>query len=336
VTVDFQGHAQARVPFLNRDLYGLRSAVQAGTLGGPQVDQARVYLVPSGHRLTRDLVYAREAGRTLAFDLITPAAPLGLRAWCWSFRATTRTGWATRPCRSAPTRCSTPQRRKVGPWPWRTTRSPHPTRESTPCHPPRCGPKPHCAAVRKEAVARGANGRIVPVGFSRGSGMALLLATTAGRSEFEGYGEAADVESSVQGAVVLSGRFTYLDLLPTDPDDPAVRKGLGNRRTAARHLAASRRARLRHAGARRAALPLHQSGGIAGGAAPDVRVASDPDRMELTLRFQPESDGRGHKVPLDPAVLTALFRFLSDQLHPGAAPDGATSAAPAVARPSSL
>ena len=42
-----------------------------------------------------------------------------------------------------------------------------------------------------EGAKLGMNSKIVPVGFSRGSGMALLLVTTQGRAEFEGHGACA-------------------------------------------------------------------------------------------------------------------------------------------------
>ncbi|HRE07881.1 MAG TPA: hypothetical protein PKX00_19850, partial [Opitutaceae bacterium] len=336
VTVDFQGHAQARVPFLNRDLHGLRSAVQAGTLGGRQVDLARVYVVPSGHRLTRDLISAREAGRTLAFDLIAPAAPLRAPGVVLEFSCDN----ANRMGNASLQICSDTLLDAAAAEGWAVAMADHPVAapykgiDAMPSSALRA--KAALRSVRKESVARGANGRIVPVGFSRGSGMALLLATTAGRSEFEGYGEAADVESSVQGAVVLSGRFTYLDLLPTDPMIPRYEKAWG---TAAQQPDTWRRHGALDYATQALGVPLFLSINLA--ESPEALHQMSVLRRTLTawnspFVFQPESDGRGHKVPLDPAVLTALFRFLSDQLHPGAAPDGATSAAPAVARPSSL
>ncbi len=336
VTVDFQGHAQARVPFLNRDLYGLRSAVQAGTLGGPQVDLARVYLVPSGHRLTRDLVYAREAGRTLAFDLITPAAPRRAPGVVLEFSCDN----ANRMGNASLQVCSDTLIDAAASEGWAVAMADHPVAapykgiDAMPASALRA--KAALRSVRKEAVARGSNGRIVPVGFSRGSGMALLLATTAGQAEFEGYGEAAEVDSSVQGAVVLSGRFTYLDLRPTDPMIPRYEKAWG---TAAQQPDVWRRHGALDYATQALGVPLFLS----------INLAESPEALHqmTVLRrtlsawnspfvYQPESEVRGHKVPLDPAVLTALFQFLSDQLHPGALPAGAPSAAPAMLRPSSL
>jgi hypothetical protein len=338
VTVDFQGHAQARVPFLNRDLYGLRSAVQAGTLGGPQVDQARVYLVPSGHRLTRDLVYAREAGRTRAFDLITPAAPrrapgvvLGVflrqrepdgkrvPAGLLRHAARRRSGGRLGRGHGGPPgrRALQGNRRDAG------LRA--------------CGRKPRCARCGKEAVARGVQRPDRARGFlaRQWHGPAARDHRGPGRSS-RATAKRRTVDSSVQGAVVLSGRFTYLDLLPTDPMIPRYEKAWG---TAAQQPDAWRRHGALDYATQALGVPLFLSINLA--ESPEALHQMSVLRRSLTawnssFVFQPESDGRGHKVPLDPAVLTSLFRFLSDQLHPGAFPDGATSAAPAVARPSSL
>src|SRR6185312_10776297 len=96
-------------------------------------------------------------------------------------------------------------------------------------------PMPDCAwkikaavrTLRAESAELGLNGRIVPAGFSRGSGMALMLATTNGRPEFENHGDHPELDSSVQGGVILSGRFTYLDLLPGDKMIPRYEKTWG-------------------------------------------------------------------------------------------------------------
>ncbi|WP_371068326.1 hypothetical protein, partial [Salmonella enterica] len=85
--------------------------------------------------------------------------------------------------------------------------------------------------LREEGVALGLNGKIAPVGFSRGSGMALMLVTTEGVAELDGFGSHTNISSAVQGAVVMSGRFTYLDLQPDDKMLPRYAKVWGERET---------------------------------------------------------------------------------------------------------
>ena len=83
--------------------------------------------------------------------------------------------------------------------------------------------------LRAEGSKLGLSEKIAAIGFSRGSGMALMLATTEGNATFEGHGEKPGVSSAVQGAVVMSGRFTYLDLLPDDHMIPRYDKAWGPR-----------------------------------------------------------------------------------------------------------
>jgi hypothetical protein len=178
-------------------------------------------------------------------------------------------------------------------------------------------PMPQCAWKIKAAVRtlRAAgnslelNGRIAPVGFSRGSGMALMLVTTMGMKEFEGYGENTNGNSDVQGAVVMSGRFTYLDLLPNDHMIPRYNKVWGDR---AGHLEFWRRE-----GAldylQRATLPLFLT--INCSESPDALYQMTILRQRLAALgndeiFMMDPQPRGHKVTLVPELLSALNAYL--------------------------
>ena len=88
--------------------------------------------------------------------------------------------------------------------------------------------------MRGQSEALGLNGRIATTGFSRGSGVALMAVTTEQVEQWRIYinnttyipiadtdlnrGTYPDESASVQGAVIMSGRFTYVDLLPDDPN----------------------------------------------------------------------------------------------------------------------
>src|SRR5438132_5103994 len=70
-------------------------------------------------------------------------------------------------------------------------------------------PMPECAwkikaavrTLRTKGAELGLSSKIASVGFSRGSGMALMLVTTEGMAELEGHGENQNASSAVQGAI---------------------------------------------------------------------------------------------------------------------------------------
>jgi hypothetical protein len=181
---------------------------------------------------------------------------------------------------------------------------------------------PDCAYKIKAAVRTlraqsdklNLSGKIVPEGFSRGSGMALMLVTTQGKTEFEGHGENQGVNSEVQGAVVLSGRFTYLDLLPDDHMIPRYDKAWGPRTNNLEVW--------RQAGAldylTNSTLPLFLSINCSEG--PDAQLQMTVLQQRLTgLRshytFMMDPTPRGHKVPLDPKILGPMNDYLRERLN---------------------
>jgi hypothetical protein len=179
--------------------------------------------------------------------------------------------------------------------------------------------------LRAEGGALGLSGSIVPVGFSRGSGMALMLVTTAGLEKFEGLGENPGVSSDVQGAVVLSGRFTYLDLRPVDPMIPRYNKAWG-KRTAG--FATWREHGALDYLAHPATVPLFLS--INCTESPDALhqmevLRSRLDKLASPYEYHLDAEPRGHKVPVSPVLLDPLLAYLKNRL----------AVAPAVA-PASL
>lgn len=60
------------------------------------------------------------------------------------------------------------------------------------------------------------NGRIATDGFSRGNGLAFMPVTTEGMKQFQRHGKSQGVSGAVQGAVITSGSFSYLNLLATN------------------------------------------------------------------------------------------------------------------------
>jgi len=169
--------------------------------------------------------------------------------------------------------------------------------------------------LRYEGNTLPLNGRIIPAGFSRGSGMALMALTTVGVNAFEGHGEHTDTGSSVQGAVVMSGRFTYIDLLPGDKMISRYERAWGPR--------ASQLESWRAHGAldylkQPPSAPLFLTINVS--ESPDALHQMDVLRHRLTelgstFTYAPESEPRGHKMPLDSDVLENLFHYLDEQLR---------------------
>ena len=217
VKLDYAHKPEARLPFINRDFLALRDqALHKTLLHGVDVDPARIFMVPSGSRLLRDVVFYHDPDRTLAMDIIYPTHPAKPIGTIIEFSCDN----VNRMGSGSLVSCSDSILDAEATEGFAVAMADHPVKA------PYKGidPMPDCAwkikaavrTLRSEGVKLGFNGKIAPVGFSRGSGMALMLVTTKGMEEFEGHGESTNATSDVQGAIVMSGRFSYLDLLPKD------------------------------------------------------------------------------------------------------------------------
>lgn len=310
VTLDYARNARARVPFINRDFFELRNEVlYRRFLPGMEIDSAHIFIIPAGDRLLRDVVFYRDPGRTLAMDIIYPshpAKPVGavIEFSCDNLNRMGNGSLAI---------CSDTVLEGEATEGFAVAMADHPVKA------PYKGldPMPDCAwkikaavrTLRAQGAGLGLNGKIAPVGFSRGSGMALMLVTTLGMNEFEAHGENTNTSSDAQGAVVMSGRFTYLDLLPDDHMIPRYNKAWGDR---ASHPDVWRREGaldyLLHA-----TLPLFLT----------INCAEKPDgQLQMTaLRkrlaelgndeiFMMDRQPRGHKVTLVPDILSAMNEYL--------------------------
>lgn len=328
--LDYAHAPRARWPWLNRDLADLRTALHRHEwLADRQLDEAHIYLVPAGYRLKRDVVFARDGARTLALDILYPAKPAHPVGAVLEFscdNANRMGNFSLQFCTDTVLEGAATEGFAVA---MADHPVPAPYRGLDPMPLSAQLAKAAARTLRAEGAALGLDGRIVSAGFSRGSGMALLLATTTGRREFETRGEHRGVSSDVQGAVVLSGRFTYLDLRPEDPMIPRYAKTWGERAT---HLDAWRaHGALDYLVA--PTVPLFLSINVT--ESPDALHQMDVLRRRLeTLRspyvYFPETEPRGHRMPLDPSVLEEMLRFLRTQLPRVAASGPAASAPPAT------
>ena len=315
VTLDFANHPQARAPFLNRDLGKLRDDLRAKKLLAQyKLDDAHIFIVPAGCRLKRDVVFYRDTGRTLAMDIIYPAQPAQPVGAAIEFSCDNQNRFGN----TSLSICSDTLLDGLATEGFAVAMADHPVA------PPYKGfdAMPECAwkikaavrTLRAEGEQLGFSGKIAPVGFSRGSGMALMLVTTAGMAEFDQHGEHPGVSSDVQGAVVMSGRFTYLNLLPDDKMLPRYTKTWGERDA---NLEVWRR----HGALdylTNATVPLFLT--INCSEAPEAlhQMKVLGQRLaELGSNdiFQMDGEPRGHKVTLDPEILAAMNAYLKRQLR---------------------
>jgi hypothetical protein len=310
LTLDYAHDPKARVPYLNQDLFELRKAVQGKTLlPGREIDPAHVFIIPSGSRLLRDVLYYRDPDRMLGMDIIYPSKPVQPVGAVIEFSCDN----VNRMGNASLTICSDTILDGEASEGLAVAMADHPVKA------PYKGldPMPQCAfkikaavrTLRAERNSLGLNGKIAPVGFSRGSGMALMLVTTMGIKEFEGYGGNTNCSSDVQGAVVMSGRFTYLDILPNDHMIPRYNQVWGER---ASHLDFWRRE-----GAMdyltQPTLPLFLTINCSEG--PDAQHQMTVLRQRLAALgsdeiFMMDRQPRGHKVTLVPGLLSEINAYL--------------------------
>lgn len=316
VTIDYAKHPRARMPWINRDLGRLRDELRARTfpieLDRP-VDPARIFIVPAGHTVKRDVLYYGDATRPLSLDLVYPTAPAAPTGTVLEFSCDNE----NRLGNTSLSICSDTLLDGFATEGVAVAMADHPVA------PPYKGldAMPDCAwrikaavrTLRATTTALGLGERIVPAGFSRGSGMALMLVSTEGIPKFENHGEHPAVSSAVQGAIILSGRFTYLDLLPGDKMVPRYDKAWGT-------FAAAPDVWRQHGAldylAQAPAMPLFLS--INATEAPDALHQMKVLRRRLAdlgadATFLMEREPRGHKVPLDEALLEQLRRYVHDR-----------------------
>lgn len=321
VCLDYARDPRAHPAALAREFVALRHAFQQRSLlANRSLDPNHLYFLPAGCRLRRDVTFYRDEKRILAMDLIYPSRPTHPVGAVLEFSCDNRDrmgNFSLDFCTDALLPCAAAAGFAVA-------------MADHPVAPPYAGldPMPDSARKIKAAVrtlrAQGVdgalplNGRIVPAGFSRGSGMALMLATTMDQPAFDGFGEHPHGDSRVQGAVVMSGRFTYLDLPPGDDmipryikawGDPVIHREVWRAHGALDYL-------------QRPTVPLFVTVNL--GEQPALHqmeaLRQRLSSLQSPFTYQPETEARGHRMPLDPAVLQALLDYLESQLRLDPAP----------------
>jgi acetyl esterase/lipase len=176
------------------------------------------------------------------------------------------------------------------------------------------------AAVRTLRAAGkdvGLNGRIGVIGFSRGSNMAALLATTGGMDELEGDpGPHAGVSSRVQAAMAHGARFDYTRLRADDPMLARFEKAWGSRDANAERWFAHGAVHYLKKGTDVAPMYLNTSNAESPEFREGLEVLAERLRAAgVEHVFRNDSDGRGHRVSTDPKTLAEVYAFFDKYLR---------------------
>ena len=318
LVLDYAKHAGAISPSLNADALKLREDVcgqKKSLLADRPVDPNRLFILPAGYLLRRDVEFARDGERVLAMDIAYPSkpqnpVPLLMEITCDNVN---RMGSGSLLfCRDTLLEGGAIAGFGVA-------------MVDHPVSPPYKGiddPMPQCIHRMKSAVRTlralapdiGSNGKIGTIGFSRGGPMAALLAVTGDRKDLEGDGPHLNVSSRVQAAMIHGNRYDYLNLRPDDPMLARFEKAWGKRDTNearwAEHGAA-------HYLNRDAAAPMFLNTSDA--ESPEFRdglsaFAKRLERAGVEHVHQVDADGRGHRASTDPKTLASVYTFFATHL----------------------
>ena len=318
LVLDYANHPRAISPDLNADILKLRrDVVDAKTrslLTDHPVDANRLFIIPEGFRLKRDIEFARDGERVLAMDVIYPAKPKTPVPALMEITCDN----VNRMGSGSLLYCHDTLLEGGAIAGFAVAMIDHPVK------PPYKGiddPMPELIHRLKAAVrtfrARseelGMNGQIGVMGFSRGGPMAGLLAATGRRKDLEGEGAHQGISSAVQAALVHGNRYDYLQIGPDDPMYARFEKAWGPRQAnparwsehgVAHYLA-------------RDACPLFLN--TSDTESPEFRqglaiLAGQLEKLGVEHVYQLDRDGRGHRVATEPATLRRIYEFFSRHL----------------------
>jgi len=217
LVVDYDGATNATSPWINADLLELRR--QVSTLAAPHlVNSDRVYVLPAGYRLARDIEFYRDAQKTYRMDVRYPAldptadsakTPLIIQIphnndarmnmdSIVKYRDSLLEGLMT--CGYAVAVVDHPV--------------PPPYSGIDPMPDSLYKLKSAVRTLRAQAPRFGYDpSKIGVLGFSRGSGMAGLLAATGTATSLEGDGLHPEQSSAIQAVLCQAGRFDHRTLM---------------------------------------------------------------------------------------------------------------------------
>jgi acetyl esterase/lipase len=317
--LDYAKHANAVGPTLQADVLKLRQEVsKQKLLAEHKVDPAHLFILPEGFRLKRDLEFARDGKRVLGMDVMYPAGAASRVPVLMEFTCDN----ANRMGNGSLVFCHDTLIEGAMFAGFAAAMADHPVA------PPYKGlddPMPQVihrlkAAVRTLRAAGdelGLSGKVGVMGFSRGSNMAALLATTGGIAELEGEAGRLhpDVSSRIQAAMAHGGRFDFINLRGDDPMLARYAKAWGPRETSAERWAAH--GALHYLGKGEPAAPMFLN--TSNAESPEFRdglalLAKRLEEAGVECVYSEDADGRGHRVSTDPKTLAAAYAFFAKHL----------------------
>jgi dienelactone hydrolase len=303
LVLDYARHPKAISPGLNADVLKLRKDI-ADTKGKRlltdfRVDVNRLFILPEGFRLRRDVEFARDDDRVLAMDIMYPSksvktVPLLMEITCDN---------QNRMGSGSLLYCHDTLLEGAMAAGFAVAMVDHPVA------PPYKGiddPMPASFDRMKAAVAKlrelapelGLNGKLGAIGFSRGGPFAAMLAATR----------------TVDAAMIHGNRYDYLNLRTDDPMLARFEKAWGprdsNKEKWAIHGAAYFLTKD----------PAPMFLNTSDTESPEYRdgLADFSRRLkELGIKhaYQLDRDARGHRVSTDPQTLRAAYDFFAKHLR---------------------
>lgn len=278
---------------------GLADAKRRSIATELKVDVDRVYILPAGYTVRRDVEFARDGDRVLAFDIaypVDPAAPVPVLLEFTCDNVNRMGGFSLLYCRDtlldgaalrgfAAAMVDHPVRA-----PYKGIDDPMPESLDR--------ARSAVEALRKLSGELPVTTKLGAIGFSRGGPFAAML---AGRGD-------------VDGALVHGNRYDYSRLAPDDPMRARFEKAWGafdqNRDRWLIHGAAA------HLTERCAPMYLNTSDAES----PEYRAGLTHLRDALAARkvehvYVEDADGRGHRVSLDEARLDDVYAFFARLLQ---------------------
>lgn len=325
-TVDYAGDPRARPPWLNADFLAMRSELPALIGAG---DLGRVFILPAGYRLIRDVVYFEAPGHRFAMDIWLPPAPEDGRVPC-------AVQFAHNNAERMAARNFIQYHDSIidglAALGFAVAMADHPMAPPAVSTYDMPGVVYRARAAVRTLRAQVAQAGLRPggvgaIGFSRAGAIAAFLAVAGTRQIPGDAGPHREYPETVQAALCGSGRYDLLAAL-------AARGGIGDRS----RLIQAWGDPARHPDAWRRASPItYVSAGdppiflTVGSADRPFRVAQARAMFGAlaaagVVRRLVIEGGMGHALPSDPATIRAIDGFLLSRVKPPAAPSPPDSA----------
>lgn len=317
LVLDYARHPKAVSPGLSADILKIRQDIAGKNrllLADQSVDVNRLFILPAGFTLKRDLEFYRDGDRVLAMDIMYPSRPtrpVSLLMEITCDNANRMGSFSLLYCHDTLLEGGLVAG-FAGAMIDHPVAPPYKGIDSMPADIHKL--KAAVRTLRAVGKELGLSGDIGALGFSRGSAMAAMLAATCNRPDLEGDGPHQGISSQVQAAVVHGGRFDYLNLRADDPMLGRFEKAWGR---LAEHRDSWARQGVVHYLAKDAAPMFLNTSNAESAEFRDGLALLAARLKELGVQhvYRQDADGRGHHVSTDAATLAEVYGFLRRHLR---------------------